>query len=39
MHGGTLEILPRDGGGTIARVTLATGRTRDREAEPKSDLR
>ena len=31
MHGGTLEILPRDGDGTIARVTLATGRTRDRE--------
>jgi len=26
MHGGTLEILPRDGGGTIARVRLATGR-------------
>jgi two-component system osmolarity sensor histidine kinase EnvZ len=39
MHGGTLEILPRDGGGTIARVTLATGRARDREAEPKSDPR
>jgi two-component system osmolarity sensor histidine kinase EnvZ len=39
MHGGTLEILPRDGGGTIARVRLATGRARDREAEPKSDLR
>jgi two-component system osmolarity sensor histidine kinase EnvZ len=38
MHGGTLEILPRDGGGTIARVRLATGRARDREAEPKSDL-
>jgi two-component system osmolarity sensor histidine kinase EnvZ len=39
MHGGTLEILPRDGGGTIARVTLATGRARDRGAEPKSDPR
>jgi len=39
MHGGTLEILPRDGGGTVARVRLATGRARDREAEPKSDLR
>jgi two-component system osmolarity sensor histidine kinase EnvZ len=22
LHGGTLELLPRDGGGTIARVTL-----------------
>ena len=39
MHGGTLEILTRDGGGTVARVRLATGRARDREAEPKSDLR
>ncbi len=39
MHGGTLEILPRDGGGTVARVTLATGRARDREAEPTPDLR
>ncbi len=39
MHGGTLEILPRDGGGTVARVRLATGRARDREAEPTSDPR
>ena len=34
MHGGHLEILPREGGGTIARVAIATGRARDREAEP-----
>ena len=39
MHGGTLEILPRDGGGTIARVSLATGRARDREAAPTPDPR
>lgn len=39
MHGGTLDILPRDGGGTVARVRLATGRARDREAEPTSDPR
>jgi len=25
LHGGTLELLPREGGGTIARVTLARG--------------
>ncbi|MCC6379454.1 MAG: HAMP domain-containing protein [Burkholderiales bacterium] len=25
MHGGTLELLPREGGGTVARVRLATG--------------
>ncbi|MBK6395257.1 MAG: HAMP domain-containing protein [Betaproteobacteria bacterium] len=39
MHGGTLDILPRDGGGTVARVRLAAGRARDREAEPTSDPR
>ena len=22
MHGGTFELLPRDGGGTVARVTI-----------------
>jgi two-component system osmolarity sensor histidine kinase EnvZ len=22
LHGGTLDLLPRDGGGTVARVTL-----------------
>ena len=22
MHGGTLELLPRDGGGTLARVAI-----------------
>ena len=26
MHGGRLDLVPREGGGTIARVTLATGR-------------
>jgi len=25
LHGGTLELLPREGGGTIARVTLPAG--------------
>ena len=25
MHGGALELLPREGGGTLARVTLRTG--------------
>jgi two-component system, OmpR family, osmolarity sensor histidine kinase EnvZ len=26
LHGGTLELLPRAGGGTLARLTLAAGR-------------
>ncbi|CAG0989153.1 two-component system, OmpR family, osmolarity sensor histidine kinase EnvZ [Burkholderiales bacterium] len=25
MHGGTFDLAPREGGGTVARVTLATG--------------
>ena len=25
MHGGTLDLLPRDGGGTLARVTISRG--------------
>jgi two-component system osmolarity sensor histidine kinase EnvZ len=25
LHGGTFDLLPRDGGGTIARVTLPVG--------------
>ena len=25
LHGGTLDLLPRDGGGTVARVTLPAG--------------
>jgi two-component system sensor histidine kinase MprB len=24
LHGGTVEVLPRDGGGTVARITLRT---------------
>ncbi len=35
MHGGTLEILPRDGGGTVARVTLQRCPPPER-AEPAS---
>jgi two-component system sensor histidine kinase MprB len=27
MHGGTAELLPREGGGTIARLTLAASRS------------
>ena len=25
LHGGTFDLLPREGGGTIARVTLPVG--------------
>ena len=25
LHGGTFDLLPRDGGGTVARVTIPTG--------------
>ena len=39
MHGGALELVPREGGGTVARVTLAAGRARNRDPEPRPDLR
>ncbi len=34
MHGGTFDLLPRDGGGTLARVTLPLAPTGSRNGSP-----